>query len=270
MTRLVRWPVWLEIAVFAAVWCGVIAILGAGDANGIGYFQAPENNLYWPLAIGGAFNFAQFVWLVWYALPAWQERRSVRVFILAAILIIVVNVILQTLVQISIIAWREPSLAEVGILPLALENLHAAIGLPLWCLLYRGIRDWFTQRQSPTQEPATAPRIAFGSAANPVLLDPADIRVIGAQGNYIEIDLGETRRQVQGSLTGAADRLPAGRFIRVHRSWLVNLDHVERMTRTSARVGGKDVPVGERYAATAMAAWRATIARPDITHSDPV
>ena len=262
MTDRIRWPVLAELAAFALVWVGVIILLGGGEHNGIGYFQAPGNDLYWPLAIGGAMNFAFFAGVTFHLLPRWQESGSLAWLLAGAAAVIAGNVIVQTIAQLGIIAWREPGLADVGLLRLARENLHIAIVLPVWCLLYRSVRDWLTRRRTAAPVPAPSEsRIAFGSDANPVMIHPAEIRAIGAQGNYAEIDLGTTSRRVHGSLARMAAKLPADRFVRIHRSWIVNLDHVERMTRTSARVGARDVPVGERFADRALKSWRARTGR---------
>lgn len=255
MSGRLRWPLWIEIAALAVLTALPILFLAAGENNGIGYFQAPANNLYWPLAIGGAVNFIVFAWLVWVGFPAWRRSGSLKIAVLAAAVLIAGNVAIHTLIQLALIAWREPGLADVGAAALARENVPIAILLPLAALLYRGLRDWFLRRD-PVPAAIREARVAFGSDANPVLIDPAGIRCIAAQGNYIEIDLGDRRRQVIGTLASTAGKLPPDRFVRVHRSWLVNLDHVERLSRTAARIGDRDVPVGERYAEQALSVWR--------------
>ena len=45
------------------------------------------------------------------------------------------------------------------------------------------------------------------------------------------------------TLAAALARLPAGQFLRVHKSYAVALAHVEKITRYQATVGGQAVPL---------------------------
>jgi len=42
-------------------------------------------------------------------------------------------------------------------------------------------------------------------------------------------------------------QLPAALFLRVHKSFLVNLSHVERLSGNVLLVGPREVPVGATY-----------------------
>ena len=41
--------------------------------------------------------------------------------------------------------------------------------------------------------------------------------------------------------------LPADRFIRVHRSYIVAVDKISTVQSNSVRVGSKEIPVGKNY-----------------------
>jgi len=257
----------IELIVFAAVWCAAIIAMASGDQNGIGYFQAPQHDLVWPLVAGGLINFAIFTGLVFIALPYWQSQlRPVRLILIIAASAVAGNILLQTAVQSLIIALKEPGLAGISPLALAGENLHFGVAILVGAILYRSVRDWFVGQRPPLQEKAAPDRIVLGSQANPVRLDPADIICMSSNGNYTEVRLRNARRVVHGSLTRALKVLPPETFVRIHRSHIVNLDHVERLGRTSARVGEAELPVGARFADAAMAAWKARTGRPSATH----
>lgn len=257
----------IELAVFAAVWIVVIFAMASGDQNGIGYFQAPRHNLLWPLVTGGLINFLIFVGLVYLALPYWQSQmRPVKLILIIAVSAVSGSILLQTSVQSLIIAFCEPDLAGISPLALAGENIHFGVAILVGAILYRSVRDWFIGQMPPPQEKASPGRIVLGSQANPVRLDPADIVYLSSNGNYTEVSLRIARRVVHGSLTRALKALPAATFIRIHRSHIVNLDHVERLSRTSARVGEVDLPVGARFAEAALAAWKTRTERPSARH----
>jgi two-component system LytT family response regulator len=57
----------------------------------------------------------------------------------------------------------------------------------------------------------------------------AEIDWIEAAGNYVKIHAGAQCHQVRDTLKGLEVKLDAARFIRVHRSALVNLDSIQRL-----------------------------------------
>ena len=72
-----------------------------------------------------------------------------------------------------------------------------------------------------------AQRLAVEAGAKIVLLRTGDIEWLQASGNYIRIHLGEMVYLLRQSLTNLQALLDPGRFLRVHRNVIVNLDHVE-------------------------------------------
>jgi len=57
----------------------------------------------------------------------------------------------------------------------------------------------------------------------------ADIEWAEGASNYVRLHIGGKAHLVRGTLTGLSAKLPPERFIRVHRSVIVNLDHVARL-----------------------------------------
>ena len=62
-----------------------------------------------------------------------------------------------------------------------------------------------------------------------------------------------THHQLRGTLTAVEAKLDPQRFLRVHRSWIVNLDYVREAQPWSKGSwilltrGGVQIPVGEQY-----------------------
>jgi DNA-binding LytR/AlgR family response regulator len=52
------------------------------------------------------------------------------------------------------------------------------------------------------------------------------------------------------------ERLPACRFLRIHKSFIINIDKVISFSGSCIEVAGKELPVGRFYKAAAMAALR--------------
>jgi DNA-binding LytR/AlgR family response regulator len=69
-------------------------------------------------------------------------------------------------------------------------------------------------------------RLAVETDDRTILLKIGDIRFANARGDYTYVRTFDREYQVRSSLTELAGRLEPGGFLRVHRSFLVNLDHV--------------------------------------------
>ncbi|MCS7172171.1 MAG: LytTR family DNA-binding domain-containing protein [Armatimonadetes bacterium] len=69
-------------------------------------------------------------------------------------------------------------------------------------------------------------RLALPTADRVVLLDPDQILYVQAQGDLIRVVTRDGTYEARTTLREVARRLPPTRFLRVHRSYLVNLDHV--------------------------------------------
>lgn len=64
------------------------------------------------------------------------------------------------------------------------------------------------------------------------------------------------------SLSYMEQALPAEQFVRCHKSYLVNLEHVTEVGRTAVRLdSGEEVPVGRKYAAETQSAFVAYLNR---------
>jgi DNA-binding LytR/AlgR family response regulator len=70
-------------------------------------------------------------------------------------------------------------------------------------------------------------RIAIKTNGRILLIDPAEILVAEAQGNYVLLQQSRGSHMLRGKISILAAKLEAYGLIRIHRSVLVNADHVE-------------------------------------------
>ena len=83
-----------------------------------------------------------------------------------------------------------------------------------------------------------------------VRVDVSRIRYAESMSEYLKIRLKDTEAPlvVLYSLKRLAEQLPEGRFLRIHRSYLVNLSEISEFNRTSVTLsGGPTLPVGDLY-----------------------
>jgi two-component system LytT family response regulator len=98
-----------------------------------------------------------------------------------------------------------------------------------------------------------------------VLLDEAAIDWVDAAGNYVRFNVGDVSYRVRGTLKDLERALPAARFLRVHRSTIVNIDAVTEFIRgrygdlAAVLKSGKRLTVGRRYRRALVAALQAIL-----------
>ena len=78
-----------------------------------------------------------------------------------------------------------------------------------------------------SSSPAT--RIAVRDRGRVVLLDPHDVEWVSADGDYVRITAGARGFLVRETLTSIATRLLPPRFVRIHRSTIVNVEHISEL-----------------------------------------
>src|ERR1019366_8630219 len=75
-----------------------------------------------------------------------------------------------------------------------------------------------------------------------------DIIYIQALGDYINIFTTDNKRHtVHITLRGIEEKLPAAKFYRLHRSYMVALDHIDGVEEGTAYVGKHPLPIGEQF-----------------------
>lgn len=80
-----------------------------------------------------------------------------------------------------------------------------------------------------------------------VKIIPADITHIEGMKDYVKIFLTTAPRPVltKSTLKSIQEKLPEHRFLRVHKSYIVNLDKVEAIRNHQISIGNHEIPVSE-------------------------
>ena len=75
----------------------------------------------------------------------------------------------------------------------------------------------------------------------------SDIVLVEALADYVRILAGDKKYTVYSSMKGISAKLPDRHFMRVHRSYIVNLDRIDSIDDNTLMVNGNMVPVGVTY-----------------------
>jgi len=80
-----------------------------------------------------------------------------------------------------------------------------------------------------------------------VKIDPDDLLYIEAAGNYMSFCT--TNKKVMSLLTmkEVLDILPPGRFVRIHKSYIIARKHIEAIDKHEVVIAGEKIPIGVTY-----------------------
>jgi two-component system LytT family response regulator len=74
-----------------------------------------------------------------------------------------------------------------------------------------------------------------------------DITYVQALGDYVNIYTTDNRYTVHITLKGMEEKLSIDKFYRLHRSFLIALDHIDKVEEGTAFIGKHPIPIGEQY-----------------------
>lgn len=78
----------------------------------------------------------------------------------------------------------------------------------------------------------------------------ADILFLEAQGDYVKVVAEGNVYQIHSSLKSVEDKVPKSIFLRVHRSFIINLSKIDTVEGNTLIIDKKFVPVSDAYKAT--------------------
>jgi DNA-binding LytR/AlgR family response regulator len=87
----------------------------------------------------------------------------------------------------------------------------------------------------------------FKVAGNLVKIQHDDLLIAQSVKDYIHLKTRQGNYLTHMTMKYLEELLPAGTFIRVHRSYLINRSAITLLGRQQLEIGGEKVPVGENY-----------------------
>jgi len=74
-----------------------------------------------------------------------------------------------------------------------------------------------------------------------------DILYIEASGNYVNFVTFEKKVVANTSLQKVAEELPSEQFYRIHKSFVINIHHLEMVERHQVKIKGMPIPIGKKF-----------------------
>jgi len=84
-----------------------------------------------------------------------------------------------------------------------------------------------------------------GTNYHPLQID--DILYVEGAGNYVFFFTSEKKVMALMSLKDALKKLPADQFLRIHKSYIVNIRKIDVIETDQVKIGQKNIPIGEAY-----------------------
>lgn len=79
-----------------------------------------------------------------------------------------------------------------------------------------------------------------------------DITFVEALADYVQVNTTKERFTVLSTMKSISQRLPSDKFLRIHRSYIVQIDKIERIDENMVSIGEKTVPVSRSYKESLM------------------
>ena len=264
--RWVETGFWVSITLFNAVANSVTVLMDLRALNTDVSIWEPlawewSSSLAWlalvPLVVWTSRRFP-FHWDTWHRQLPWHLLASVIV----SLLHVLGMVLLRELVYAS--QGREydfgPWASGLGYEYLKDVRTYAAMVtvIELYRLVLRRMQGEASMLGEPDEGPPVdavdrPERFLVRKLGREFLVAAADIEWLQASGNYVNLRVRGRDYPLRSTISGIEARLDPAQFVRVHRSWIVNLDQVESiepLDSGEARVrmrSGDIVPCSRRY-----------------------
>jgi DNA-binding LytR/AlgR family response regulator len=79
-------------------------------------------------------------------------------------------------------------------------------------------------------------------------INPEDVICLSTEGNYTRIYVaGKTHYMVRSTLSAALKKLPRDVFIKIHRSFVVSVYHIDSIHKDHLLIGDEAIPIAKQY-----------------------
>ncbi len=103
------------------------------------------------------------------------------------------------------------------------------------------------QGTSPEKIPATQGFIFVKTGYEQEKIWLKDVLYLEAEGNYVAYVLTTRKLLCRQSIPEALAQLPGRQFVRIHRSYVVGVGHIQKISRQSVWIHEQEIPVGASY-----------------------
>ncbi len=242
---------WNKVKLYALYWVGYLLLFtlveGSTDHDFINVFRNELISLA-PKAL--------FVWLVIEKISDdLLIRREFARFIAVYILLMIAFAFLLRLtdnyiiLRYFLIYWAKEPLLSAAPFLYNIIKLQFLLTIPFCVKLYRYLNAEKNrmQQMQPVTDIAETQSLIIKCERRMVNLVFDDVYYVEAQGNYLEIFTVNGAFRTYLSISEMEEKLPATKFARIHRSFIVALNKIESHNHSQVIIKGKKLPIGRSY-----------------------
>lgn len=100
---------------------------------------------------------------------------------------------------------------------------------------------------SPENAAISSPYLFFKVDKKLQKVSLSDIIYFEATGDYVKLFLRKEVMLLNDTLKNLKDQLPAKMFVRVHKSYIISMEHLQFVEGNYIRIGNTDIPIGATY-----------------------
>lgn len=102
--------------------------------------------------------------------------------------------------------------------------------------------------EEPDALPSPDADFTFMKIDNKLVKIPfGEVLYVEALGDYVHVVTDAKKHIIYSTMKSVESRFPESRFVRVHRSFIVNLARITSIEDSTILIGGKQVPIGQTY-----------------------
>ncbi len=174
-----------------------------------------------------------------------DRRDSIKNLIFLSLGIIVSQIFIVLLAHILINILREevrhfyffPELPEILMNPIFIAVITVIISVG-----YHFMEQWLEKKYPKIQD-----SITFLSDRRPITLKTDEIMYIESNDSVTTVYASENRRYRNKTSISKWEANLGGRFIRIHRSYLINKSTLKNMDSDTVYIGEKELPISRKY-----------------------
>lgn len=174
--------------------------------------------------------------------PVGGRPRNIAIHVLGLVPFSLVHTIGMAALR---LLWFSGILGEAYSFPITFDRLayefaKDIINYGMLSAAVMALRHVFARVPTPVPEPSTPPpspqpeslpeRFAVRKRGKEIMVEVADIEWIEAAGNYAVLHVGGETLEIRSSLTKLESELDPKRFVRVHKSYVVNVARIAEVT----------------------------------------
>lgn len=112
---------------------------------------------------------------------------------------------------------------------------------------YSDIRDRLSARAGPKSPESNLDFILFKSGTSLYKIDTNSIKYFEKDGNYFKVVTNDKNILIRMNFKQLQQKLPSGQFARIHKSYIINLLHVEKIEINSVTINKQPLPIGMNF-----------------------